>query len=239
MQTFAKKTTCFGYLCLMLLASCAELPVSKRPANAPVQSLTLAVWDFDNNSFSNAGSVDYLSKVFSEMLLADLSQIPSLQLVERVKLREALEEQRLGSSELASEESRLKLGRIAGANQMAFGSFVAVGEQIRVDVRVVDVETSLVKFSEDATTKPNDINEHMQILAQHLRDKLGVNATGKGVASSVGMETWKRYEEGITLMDQHRYDEAITVFKAVLSQYPDFKAAEQQIQTALDKQMRQ
>jgi curli biogenesis system outer membrane secretion channel CsgG len=239
MQIFGKKKREICSVGLMLLVtSCAKMSLPERAANSASRPLTLAVWDFDNSSFANADSVDYLSKVLSEMLLAELAQVPGIHLVDRVKLREALEEQRLGSSELASEETRLKLGRIAGANHMAFGHFMAVGEQIRVDVRVVDVETSLIKFSEDVATTPQDIAKQMQTVARHLQSKLGENAAA-GMANSVDMATWRHYEAGVALMDQHRYDEAIAVFKAVLTKQPDFKAAEQQIKTALDKQMRQ
>jgi len=238
---FHRKIVCYGF-CLALsylLSGCATQPhepLATDGTSAP-HALILAVWDFDNNSMAG-GDVDYLSKALSEMLITNLSQTSDIRLVERVNLREALEEQHLSTSQLASEETRLKLGRIAGANLMAFGSYMAMGSQVRIDVRVVDVETSMVKFSEDTVGLPHDAAKQMQTLAVHLANKLGGN-TISGKENATDMMLWKRYEEGVTLMDKHLYDPAIAVFKDILQSSPSFTAAEKQIKLALELQTRQ
>jgi curli biogenesis system outer membrane secretion channel CsgG len=220
------------------LLGCATSPhETQTTAATSTATLNLAVWDFDNNSMTGS-DVDYLSKALSEMLLTGLAQTPGIRLVERVNLRQALEEQNLGNSQLASEESRLKLGRLVGANHMAFGSYVAMGAQIRIDVRVVDVETSLVKFSEDAITPPSDVAKHMQTIAQHLAGKLA-NSSLTANNPTTEMALWKRYETGIALMDQHQYEQALAVFTDLLKTAPNFKAAEKQLQSALELQSRQ
>jgi TolB-like protein len=227
----------------LLISCCYLLGCATQPGgtlSTPVaasKTLNLAVWDFDNNSMAG-GDLDYLTKALSEMLLTDLAQTPNIRLVERVNLRKALEEQNLGSSQLTSEESRLKLGHIVGANNMAFGSFVAMGNKIRIDVRVIDVETSLVKFSEDAITQPKDVAKHIQIIARHIASKLA-NSTVADEGTVTEMMLWKRYEAGIALMDKHNYDQAVAVFTEVLKSDPGFKAAEKQIKLALELQSRQ
>jgi TolB-like protein len=220
-----------------LLGCAGQSPQIAHSTHETAKILSLAVWDFDNNSMAG-GDLDYLSKASSEMLLANLAQNPSIHLVERVNLRQALEEQHLGSSELASEESRLKLGRIAGANHMAFGSYVAMAGMVRIDVRVVDVETSLVKFSENAITAPQDVANNLQTIAQHMAAKLA-NSTVSGQPLATEMVLWKRYESGISLMDLHHYEQAITVFTDLLKSNPNFKAAEKQLNLVLERQSRQ
>jgi curli biogenesis system outer membrane secretion channel CsgG len=237
---FYRKIASYG-LCLVLcylLSGCATQsggPVAEGTSTS--RALILAVWDFDNNSMMG-GDVDYLSKALSEMLITELSLVSDILLVERVNLRAALEEQHLSTSQLASDETRLKLGRIAGANLMAFGSYMAMGSQVRIDVRVVDVETSLVKFSEDIAGSPQDAAKQMQAIAVHLANKLGANAIS-GKQNATDMMLWKRYEEGVTLMDKHLYEPAITIFKEVLQGNPGFIAAEKQIKLALELQTRQ
>lgn len=215
----------------VLLLLSAALDAAARP-------VTVAVWDFDDNSFASSADSDYLRRGLSEMLLADLAGVPGLKLVERVHLRDALEEQRLGASNLVSEEDRLRLGRIVGASTMVFGSFMVVGSQVRVDVRAVDVETSLVKFTRDATTAVPALPEAIHHIAQALA--AGIGMTEGGVVKASGdMPVWRRYEQGIALMDSHRYDQAIEVFKAVLTASPSFAAAERQIKLALERMARQ
>ncbi|MDD5762902.1 MAG: hypothetical protein PHP88_10410, partial [bacterium] len=38
----------------------------------------------------------------------------------------------------------LRLGRITGARQMVFGGYLAIGSRVRIDLRLVDVETGKV-----------------------------------------------------------------------------------------------
>ena len=226
----ARKCFWMGLLSLLL---CACTPLSKH-ARPP----TVAVWDFDNASFIDAANVDYLSRTLQEMLLSNLAQAPDIQLVERVRLREALEEQRLGSSELVSEDNRIKLGRILGAKYMVFGNYIAMEDKVRLDVRLVEVETSLVKLSEDATTPLDQIAPKVQALARHIAAQLGASPFS-GTGGPGETSAWKHYGQGIALMDKHRYDEAIAVFKELLKTYPTFKAAERQIQLALERQARE
>lgn len=221
-----------------LLSGCATLTHEAPNTSIPAtKTITLAVWDFDNNAMAG-GEFDYLSQALSEAVLINLSQTPGIRLLERVKLHKVLEEQHMGSSQLASEESRLKLGRISGANHMAFGSFMTMGNQIRIDVRVVDVETSQVKFSEDAVSSVKDAITHMPVIAQHIAAKLASSSIAEP-AITTEMTLWKRYAEGITLMDKHLYEQAIALFTAVLKIEPNFKAAENQIRVALELQARQ
>ncbi len=65
-------------------------------------------------------------------------------MVEREKLLLALEELSLGSGELASENSRLRIGKILGAKLMVFGAYQLIGDVIRLDLRLVEVERGLV-----------------------------------------------------------------------------------------------
>ncbi|MBI5329591.1 MAG: hypothetical protein HZB71_03155 [Betaproteobacteria bacterium] len=198
---------------------------------------TLAIWDFDNNTPGAMGviqSVEHLRRVLPEMLLARLVQAPGLKVVERVRLREALEEQKLGSSVLAEQDSRVRLGRILGAKRMVFGDFTLFGGVLRVDVRVVDVETSQVLMSEPINGQIADVLENMLYMA----DLIAMNLETKlGDAGSVGADpvVWAEYDKGLVQMDARRFDLAVDTFKALLTKHPDFTPAERQIKLALER----
>ncbi len=154
-----------------LLAGCWTLWVGGT-ALVNADPVALAIWSFENNSLTASKNVDHFQQTLPDLLVADLSRYPALQIVERQNLVQALEEQKLGASELVAEEDRLKLGRIAGASAMLFGSYVVVDDQIRIDVRVVEVETSLIKFSKDTTTSLASVETEMHKLAEGLGEKL-------------------------------------------------------------------
>jgi curli biogenesis system outer membrane secretion channel CsgG len=156
------KLYCFTIFFLGLCGTLAAAPAAR----------TIAVWSFDNNSMAASGELDFLRQSLADTLLAEFAKEPGLRLVEREQLQKVLEEQKLASSELVSEADRLKLGRIAGATHMAFGSFMEMGGQVRIDVRVVEVETSLVKASADATTSLGEAEQALQGLAQKLAANL-------------------------------------------------------------------
>ncbi len=136
------------------------------------EPLALAVWSFENNSLIPRENIDHFQQTLPDLLLADLSRHPALEIVERQNLVNALEEQKLGASGLVAEQDRLKLGRIVGASAMVFGSYVVVDDQIRIDIRLVEVETSLTTFSKDTTTSLASVETEMHKVAEDLGDKL-------------------------------------------------------------------
>jgi TolB-like protein len=201
---------------------------------------TVAVWDFDNNSFMDIAKVDYLARVLPEILLNNLSGVSGLKLIERVHLRESLEELKIGSGDLASEGGRLKLGKLIGTREMIFGAYMAIGDQLRVDVRVVDVETSLTLFARQFNADINSIMPDMEKLSKAVAEKLGGESgsvNNGSLAENSGI--WQEYNKGIVLMDKQKYAQAIEVFKSILGKDANFKLAEKQIGFAIERLSRQ
>ena len=123
-------------------------------AEQPVIS-AVAVWDPENLSFKDSGRPD-LGQVLAGEIIQTL-QSSDIQVVEREKLVAMLEELKLGSSELADESTRLKVGRMIGAREMVFGGYMVVGNTMRLDLRMVDVATGKVVRTAKMTAGANDI----------------------------------------------------------------------------------
>lgn len=199
---------------------------------------TIAVWDFDNNTvgpMADIQGVEHLRRILPEALLARLTQVPGLRVVERVKLREILEEQKLASSELAEQESRLRLGRILGARRMVFGDFVALGPMLRVDVRLVDTATSQVLVAEPLIGTQPEALAGMATLANRIAETYGKTVLAEAPEPRVAADIWSAYDEGLRQMDEKRYDQAIETFKRVLTLDARFTPAERQIALALER----
>lgn len=215
---------------LALFAFCVILPARGED--------TLVLWDFDNNTIGPMEAIqgaEHLSRVLPEALTAKLSQNSGLRIVERLHLRELLEEQKLGSSDVADQDTRLRLGKILGASNMIFGEYLALGPVIRVDVRLVDVATSQILLSEPITGNEEELLDGMDTLAQRIVEKYGQHYVKSQGGAPIPPEAWMAYETGLRQMDGKQYDAAIDTFKQLLGQYPGFAPAERQIVLALER----
>jgi hypothetical protein len=61
--------------------------------------------------------------------------------VERERLRLVVKELKLGTTSLVDDSTRLRLGKLVGATLMVFGGYQAIGDTVRLDGRLVEVES--------------------------------------------------------------------------------------------------
>jgi curli biogenesis system outer membrane secretion channel CsgG len=212
-------------------------------AHALAQQASVAVWDFDSYAVQTSGAApaETLSRALSEILLSQLLQYPGTQVVERSRLREILDEQKLGSSALADEDARLRLGRIAGAQQMVFGSLMRIGALTRVDVRLVSVATSQVLAAHEASGTTEELVATMQGVA---RDLARVLLGGQGVAppshaAPASAAVLANFDAALALMDRKDFAAALDALQKILQTDPGFTPAERQIAIALAQISRQ
>ncbi len=142
---------------LLLPAACgAPRPAAYSP---PVygRGSVVAVWDLEDMSVESGPVLEEMGGMLTARVM-DTLQRGGYVLVERQKLLLALEELHIGSSSLASEGSRLEIGRIVGARLMVFGGFQRVGEQLRIDLRMVEVRSGAVIRTAEQTTRAADVS---------------------------------------------------------------------------------
>ncbi len=207
----------------------------------------VAVWDFDHHGLDGpqASALAPVSRALSELLIEALLAQPGLQVVERSRLREILDEQKLGSSALADGDTRLRLGRLAGAKHMVFGSLVQIGDMARLDVRLVAVATTEVLAAQEISGPLQELGEGLQGAAQLFASRLG-GVSGMGASASPGgasggasVATLTRFDAALALMDRKDYAAALDALQALLRTDPDFAPAERHIPIVLEKLARQ
>src|SRR6058998_2680807 len=106
------------------LSACSPASQPTAAAPAPPASMrrqTVAVFPFANDGVAGHERLDFLCDWLADSLGAALQSSGDLRVVERRELLKILQEQKLGSSALASKEGRLELGKIAGAQTLIFG----------------------------------------------------------------------------------------------------------------------
>ena len=200
----------------------------------------IAVWDFDNHTVPEVTTLtqlDFLSRSLSELTLGTLGGGANFKVVDRIHLQQVLVEQQIGSSVLTDADARLRLGRIMGAQRMVFGSFMAVADEIQVNLRAVDSATSQVVFADEFTSTYADVLVQAQKMSVKLARTLGAPAMKPMPAQS--NQLWLAYDQVLADADAGRFDKALDALKILLAQAPDFAPAQRQLSAVLEQLARQ
>ncbi len=156
---YIRRIACIIFLFFIIpLFSCTPKPVIYNTGAA------IAVWDLDN--LSTFGVTHDLGEPLSARIIETIKENKGYPIVERERLLLALEEMHLSSSSLADEETRLRLGRLAGARFMVFGGYQIINEMMRVDLRLVDVESGKVLKAAQKTTSAKELSGWLKIVSE-------------------------------------------------------------------------
>jgi TolB-like protein len=188
---------------------------------------TLAVLDFENNSFFKPEEVQSLSKGLAQILITELNRSGAIQVVERQKLRSLMDELKLAQSGVTSEQGSLQVGKMIGARHLVFGGFmVMMDDKIRIDVRIVEVETGLTIKAGEATGKTKDILSLVQKLSAKILKDLDIRLTQNAeTPGKIGIEALKLFSKGIEFEDRGEKAKALECYRAALDKEPDFQQA--------------
>ncbi len=132
------------------LFSCAPQPVLYQ------KGVSIAVWDIDDLSPTTSAQ-PHLGEFLSGQVI-EILQKRGYIVVERERLLLALEELHLGTTLLVDEATRLKLGKLIGTRFMVFGAYQIIGNNMRFDLRLVEVETGKILKAVQKTTSDADLS---------------------------------------------------------------------------------
>lgn len=225
---------------LLWAAATSAAVAAQTPAAAPARLPAVVVWDFEDRTVAAlsalpAGRTDWLRRTLSESLVSALLRTPGQAVVDRMRLRELLAEQRLGSDALADEAARLRLGRIAGAERMVFGSFFVVGDAVQVNLRVVETATSKVLFADEATAPFDTVMAEQPQWAGRVVQALGGRAAA---GPAFPPELWQAHDRAAALADAGQFDAAVAALQQLLQQRADFEPAERLLSAVLQTMAR-
>jgi TolB-like protein len=198
-------------------------------------SPTIAVLDFENNSLFNREEYQSLSKGLAEMMITGLNQAGSLRVVERQKLRSILDELKLSQSGAVSEESSIRAGKLLGARHLVFGSFLtATDTKIRIDVRIVEVETGLTVKANEVTGKTKDILSLIAKLndkiLKDLNIRLAENRKKSEMSGEINPKAVMLFSQGVGYEDAGDTSQAAECYRKALKIEPDFQQARIRLQ---------
>ena len=188
---------------LVAALACAALASAQAP-DAP----RLSVLYFSNTA--GAAGHDWLRKGLADMLAGDLGGGGGVAIVEREELERVLREQELALSGLVDPGSAPAVGMLLGADLLLYGSFLVVGTEIRMDAKVVRVETGVAAAVASVSGPAAEVLALERRLAVKLADGLGVPLAP--AAPLPAIEAARTYYAGLDLMDSGDYAAAIEQF---------------------------
>jgi TolB-like protein len=156
-----------------LAITCAALlAASSSQAQSPARPV-IAIMDFTNGSLVDHATYAPFSAGVVGMLMGELRNNSSIVLVERERLRQVLDEIKLGQTGEVDPATAAKAGKVLGARHMIFGSFIIDRKgNLRLDARSVNVETSEVEHVETVTDDADNLLRAVQKLGGQLNKGL-------------------------------------------------------------------
>lgn len=222
-------------LSLSLIASCllALSLLRGSPAAAAEAPPTVAVLYFEYTG--KTADLEVLRKGLAQMLISDLSGADTIRVVERERLEDILTELKLQGSGKVDPKSAVKMGKLLGAKYLVLGGYFDMMGALRVDARIIEVETGRVVKSFGANAKPGDFLPVEQSIAASLGQWFSSNVTAKvdpatakkppKPPAALKTKTAVKYAEALAMLDAGDRDKAKAALTGVVKEQPDFALA--------------
>ena len=191
---------------------------------------TLAILPFENNSVTDSDRFAPLSKGLAAMIITDLNKSGTrLKLIERDKIQSLLKEIALSQSGSIDGSTAVRVGKILGAQAIAFGSFMVLGKSMRIDVRIIKVETGELIMAESIMGNSNDFMKLEQNLTKKIADSLNVALGPEKAASKSDIKAALYFSEGLAAFDRGDKEKAKRLFAKCVELDPAYKTQVQNI----------
>ena len=193
---------------------------SEAAADLSVPQKSIAVLPFVN--LSDDKNTAYFSDGITEEILNALAQIPNLKVAAR---RSAFQFK-------GSDLDLRKIGRVLGVAHILEGSLQKAGDQVRINVQLVDAQNGLQVWSEKYDRKLDNVFAVEDEIAKAIATKLRVQLTGAAgqplvVDSTNNPQAHELYLRGLTLLAARGpgLREAVDAFEGAVKLDPNYAQA--------------
>jgi tetratricopeptide (TPR) repeat protein len=225
-----------GYLTLLdrqAARQFARAAVARERATAAVAGrLHVAVFPFVGQSPGATG----FSRAAAALITADLAQVPALTVLERARIEQLLQEQRLAGSGLVDPATASARGQLLGAGTVIAGSVLSEpgpagpgSGRYKINTAMSDVGAGRLLATQEAAGQQAEFFRLEKQIVYGILEALGITELPPRV-HKVHTRSWAayaRFATGLQLMAEDRFDEARAAFQAALQADPAFELAEQ------------
>jgi len=197
----------------------------------------IAVLPFNNGGSYGQGKEDFdaLERGIAGMMISELSANPAARVVEREEIQRLLDEQNLGAQGRVDAATAAKIGKIVGARYMVMGMFVDFYGDFRIDVRLINTETSEVVRTESEKMQRDHLFEMIRNIAARLMKDASLpalprQASDQHMSRQVPTEALTYYSRALLYQDRGRKEKAVEMFNRALTIFPEYAEAKEGLQ---------
>ena len=180
-----------------------------------------------------------LGRGLSEMITVDLAAVRALQLVERVRLQELLDELELAQSDYVDPSTAPRVGRLLGAGRLIGGAYnVLSGRDLRLDVALAELEDeSATPDLETRSGALDDLFDLQNEVVFRVIERLGIELTAEEreaieAVPTRNLQAFLAYSRGLLEEDNGNFGAATEAFQRARELDPGFSEAAQGEQRA-------
>lgn len=208
----------------LLALALLGLAASPLAAQDPEPAATVAVLDLEAASLSldDAAAV---GKGVAGMLATELSGRPGIRVVERARLQSLLTEQKLALSGRVDDRTAVEVGKLLGANYLLKGVVMLWGEQARLDLHILNVETGELFQVDKVSGEPGDLLGMVNEIADRFARNLDLEVPQRAAAEEVPIRAVILFSQGLDLEDRGELDRAAAKYREALAAFPGYREA--------------
>lgn len=197
----------------------------------PEDRRSIAVFFFEN--VTGDEELDWMQRGLTEMLVTDLSQSRYVDVFGENDLADIMKRMGIEENRILDASLAVSIAREARLETVLVGSFIRVGEAIRIDAQLYDTRTgSLLKADRVECQGLEEVFTMVDDLTRRVRD--GLKLTLKGVvefdknladATTNSIEAYRFFSEGLEQYDMFFFEEAVDRFERAVTNDTTFATA--------------
>jgi tetratricopeptide (TPR) repeat protein len=188
---------------------------------------SLAVLPLTNRT--GADSLDWLGPGLADMLTTNLAQLEGLRVVSAQRLLDLMRQAGRGETEAIPDDLALQIASQSGARTLVRGSFMAVGDEVRVDVQLIDLEDGTITAAEQA--RGSDVFALVDDVSARLSGQMlgpaftPTELTPVTQLATGNIEAYKEYQEGLLAERRFLFEQAEGRYRRAVELDPEFAIA--------------
>jgi len=154
-------------------ASAKAGSLNSEKSRIKVQREKIKIGVIEFQSLNEEAKKDILGKVFSEVLTTSFVNSEAFRMIEREQLEKVLKELQLTQTGIIDTAYAKQVGKMVGADAILTGTVIKFGDDLRVDARIIDVESGIILTAEKAMGKADlkSISSMADSMVQNLVNK--------------------------------------------------------------------
>jgi TolB-like protein len=225
----AKRDIVFPMAKRLVLVSLIAAALGVAPCMAAEQVISVLYFA---NTTQNA-DYGWLSKGLTDMLITDLAGTGQLTVIEREDIEKILKQQEQALSDMFDEQSAVRIGRLLSAKQIVIGSFIVLQSNLRIDAKLVDVESARVLKAVQSSGDMGALFDLEKKLAVNLLKEMGITVSGQMAPNETNsMDAAKAYYTGMNFLDTGAYAQAAAQFKQAANIDPFYLKPQKSLEEA-------